>query len=299
MVKYYAVYRGHKRGVYKTWDECKSQIEGYSGASYKKFKSLYEAKYFVKYGTIHEKQTLLDFFGNDPPKKKITKSGKEITVYTDGDLITFDGQKYAGYGVYFSDSPEKNIAKILEDKTKTVNRAEMMAIIYAIETLEDELNNGTTLNIYTDSQYSIQCFGSTGQKYQSKEFKKKNGTYYPNHDLIKKGLELVDNKYIRFFKVKSHTDNEDEHSIGNSVADKLAMYGTIKDYNKENNIEDCTITFGKHKGKQICDLPKNYISWILRNNDLHEKFGLTYRAIVHFINKNNNDPLFKTIFNKN
>ena len=46
-VKYYAVKQGRKPGVYETWDECKEQVDGYSGAIYKSFKSRIDAEEFA------------------------------------------------------------------------------------------------------------------------------------------------------------------------------------------------------------------------------------------------------------
>ena len=37
--KYYAVKKGKKPGVYRTWDECKAQTDGFSGAIFKSFKT--------------------------------------------------------------------------------------------------------------------------------------------------------------------------------------------------------------------------------------------------------------------
>lgn len=42
--KYYVVWQGIKPGIYTTWDECRTQVEGYSGAQYKSFNSLQEAQ---------------------------------------------------------------------------------------------------------------------------------------------------------------------------------------------------------------------------------------------------------------
>ena len=47
MAKYYAVKKGRIPGVYHTWDECKKQVDGYSGAVYKSFSSLHEANDFL------------------------------------------------------------------------------------------------------------------------------------------------------------------------------------------------------------------------------------------------------------
>lgn len=35
--KYYAVRKGRNTGIYRTWDECKSQVFQYAGAEYKSF----------------------------------------------------------------------------------------------------------------------------------------------------------------------------------------------------------------------------------------------------------------------
>lgn len=45
--KYYAVKVGRIPGIYQTWDETKEQINGYSGAVYKKFATYQEAKQFI------------------------------------------------------------------------------------------------------------------------------------------------------------------------------------------------------------------------------------------------------------
>ncbi len=44
--KFYAVKKGHKKGIFESWDECKKNINGYSGAIYKSFKTLNEANNF-------------------------------------------------------------------------------------------------------------------------------------------------------------------------------------------------------------------------------------------------------------
>ena len=34
---WYAVRKGRREGLYRTWDECRKQVIGYPGASYKGF----------------------------------------------------------------------------------------------------------------------------------------------------------------------------------------------------------------------------------------------------------------------
>ena len=47
---FYAVHRGHKPGVYTTWDECKAQVDNWPGAKHKKFANAQDAMNFSKYG---------------------------------------------------------------------------------------------------------------------------------------------------------------------------------------------------------------------------------------------------------
>ena len=43
----YAVAKGHQTGVYMSWEECRSQVNGYTGAVFKKFASSLEAQAFI------------------------------------------------------------------------------------------------------------------------------------------------------------------------------------------------------------------------------------------------------------
>lgn len=45
---FYAVKKGKQPGIFKTWSECEQQVRGFSGAVFKKFKTLVEAENFVK-----------------------------------------------------------------------------------------------------------------------------------------------------------------------------------------------------------------------------------------------------------
>ena len=47
MPKVYAVAKGRTPGIYKSWDECKAQTAGFSGAIFKSFKTRDEAQAFI------------------------------------------------------------------------------------------------------------------------------------------------------------------------------------------------------------------------------------------------------------
>lgn len=67
--KYYVVWYGNPDGIYTTWEDCKKAITGVSGAQYKSFESLLEAKkayYDGEYADYKGKGT--------SKKKKLTAS---------------------------------------------------------------------------------------------------------------------------------------------------------------------------------------------------------------------------------
>lgn len=50
MSKCYVVWKGKVPGIYDTWEECKNQVSGFSGASYKSFSSKKEGEHAFKAG---------------------------------------------------------------------------------------------------------------------------------------------------------------------------------------------------------------------------------------------------------
>ena len=42
--KYYVVWRGRNPGIYLTWDDCKEEVDCYSGARYRSYRTLSEAQ---------------------------------------------------------------------------------------------------------------------------------------------------------------------------------------------------------------------------------------------------------------
>ncbi len=49
-MKYYAVKNGRKIGIFTSWDECRAQVDGFSGAQYKSFLSADMAKEYLAGG---------------------------------------------------------------------------------------------------------------------------------------------------------------------------------------------------------------------------------------------------------
>ena len=71
--KYYAVRKGTVTGIFRTWEECKKNVHGYSSAEYKSFKTLEEAEAYMKGGAVAEEVTDTVPIYVDGSYNKVTK----------------------------------------------------------------------------------------------------------------------------------------------------------------------------------------------------------------------------------
>ncbi|CAH7675925.1 ribonuclease H-like domain-containing protein, partial [Phakopsora pachyrhizi] len=142
-------------------------------------------------------------------------------VYCDG-ACSGNGRKGvqtpAGSGVWWQDT-----AKRLPGPAQSNNRAELYAIWLALQSDPDP---NSKMEILTDSQYSINCFGKWLPKWLSNNYKKSSGEPVENQDLIEAirlKLEFRDRlnpRGVVFTYVKGHSGD-----YGNTQADKLARIG--------------------------------------------------------------------------
>jgi len=267
MPVYYAISKGHgvTNKIVGSWDECKKLVDGCKGAKYKKFMTKEDADKYIL-----DTSNTMTFNSSipSPVTKRVPDDDTEyVNIYTDGSLIRKHGGIYAGYGIYI---PEKHfeISRRLTGK-KTNNRAELTAIITAINMFKEEDN--VEIHIYTDSQYSIGIFGDTGIKYRDKNYMKKGTTEVPNADLVKIAVVLGDKYMLKFTHINSHTSAQDEHSKGNDRADKLAVRGAVDDYTERcKDLGDSVLTFGKYKNIMLKNIPTSYLSWIITSENFEE-----------------------------
>ena len=85
-VKYYAVAKGKTPGIYLTWDECKAQVEHFSGAVYKSFPTREEAKEFLEMAGASPGMVEMDAV-SDKQEKSINSpvtDGDHLVAYVDG-----------------------------------------------------------------------------------------------------------------------------------------------------------------------------------------------------------------------
>lgn len=202
---FYAVANGRTIGIFTTWDECTESVKGYSGAIYKKFATKSNAEAFIE---NNQKQCVIPLCKPD------------YYVYTDG-ACSNNGKPnaLAGIGIFFGLDDPRNVSERVEGK-QTNNVAELTAILRTYSIIESDIVLGKHIAIVTDSEYSIKCASSYGEKCQKDQWR----TEIPNKELVRNLYELYNQKreFVQFSHIKAHTGNMDIHSIGNDQADRLA-----------------------------------------------------------------------------
>ena len=198
--KYYAVKKGENPGIYKTWDECKEQVSGFSGAEYKSFKTLAEAEEYLGLapGNSKTKQSLEEYLDQHRTSEAIAYVDGSFNSanmeYAYGLVLYANGELYEDCGSGFDEdmSAMHNVAGEIEGA--------MHAMKYCLE------HHIGSLDIYYDYK-GIECWALGEWKTN------RDGTraYKEFYDSIKDILK------VSFNKVKGHSGD-----LGNDRADELA-----------------------------------------------------------------------------
>jgi ribonuclease HI len=235
--QYYAVRNGRKPGIYRTWEECKAQVDGYANAQYKGFASLEEAEAYMGYvktnlPTASEPSSGNSFKLPGATKKKSgvghgideasalemleTSDGlKHVVIYTDGACMGNPGP--GGYGVVLLHGKErKEFSRGF--RLTTNNRMEMLACIVGLQALEGP----SAVTLYSDSQYVINSMTKGWALRWRKNKWKRNGEDVPNADLWAKMLDLCEKHKVSFNWVRGHTGNKE-----NERCDQLARQAAL------------------------------------------------------------------------
>ncbi len=188
--KFYAVRKGYKVGIYNTWDECKKQVNGFSGAEYKSFQTLEEAN---EYMGVEKKINIgngefIEAYVDGSYEHSIKEYGSGVVILKNGMVE----KKYSLKGNNKSLVSMRNVAGEIE--------ASKTAMKYCID------NNIKHLKLYFDYEgIEKWCIGAwKTNKEGTIEYKR----FYDN---------IKDKLYVEFIKVKAHSGDK-----YNEEADKLA-----------------------------------------------------------------------------
>lgn len=210
ILAFYAVKKGRKLGIYKTWSECEEQVKGYSDAKYKKFKTLDEARSFIGNEEIEEKIPLIEENKNESKKDNslidIDLEDDEVIAYVDGsfDLASFT---YSYGVVYISNEGKTTYSGRESDKDLAAMRNVSGELRGAIEAMKIAQEDGKK-RLYLHYDYMGIEEWAQGHWKTNKDGTRRYKEFY---DEIKKDLKVV------FVKVKAHAGIK-----YNEEADKLA-----------------------------------------------------------------------------
>lgn len=230
---------GNQPGIYTNWSDVAPTIVGVKGPKYKRFDTRAEAvDYIVEFGNKEAIEALGEE-GKSTKKPKTSpsqavldedagevaeeaKNDGIVRIYTDGSsLANGRAGSRAGVGVWFGEGDRRNIAERLIGDPQTNQRAELQAIYRALEVAPiDE-----PVQIFTDSQYSINCVTQWAVSWQRKGWKTAAGEEVKNQDIIRRVLQRMEERKkagaaTMYQWVKGHVMNR-----GNEAADALAVKG--------------------------------------------------------------------------
>lgn len=192
--KFYAVRKGKTPGIYSSWEQCKAQTAGFSGAEYKSFKTAKEAAEFM--GSLEAQMREMEK-GDAVPA---------VEIYVDGSYNKVT--KEFSYGmIILKDGQELKFAKKFSDKELAMMHNVAGEIKGAEAAMEYALGHSfESIVIYHDYEGIAKwCLGDWKTN--------KDGTkaYKAYYDSVKGKLR------IRFVKVAGHSNDK-----YNDIADELA-----------------------------------------------------------------------------
>ena len=195
--KYYAVRVGKTPGIYFTWNDCKSMVDGYPGAKYKGFASLAEAEAFLN-GVECTKTEAVE--------ENPLEMTAQVYAFVDGSYNSATG--VYGYGGFLVANGEKYVLQGSGDDEETASMRNVAGeILGSMAAVKKAIELGLKeLTIYYDYM-GIEMWATGGWK------RNKEGTiaYYDFMQQVKSQIAIT------FVKVKGHSGVD-----GNEEADRLA-----------------------------------------------------------------------------
>ncbi|HVO95715.1 MAG TPA: ribonuclease H family protein [Terriglobales bacterium] len=217
--KYYVVWAGRQTGIFTDWPTAQRSVIGYAGARFKAFSTRAEAEEAFARGS----ET------NDSPEKPRTRRTDrraahiahrfDVSIYCDGACEPNPGNAGSGIAVYRAGK----LAELwygLYNPMGTNNTAELNALYHALRMAESEINAGSTVEVCSDSAYSVNCVRAWAPNWEKKGWKRLGGEI--------KNLEIIQDCYAIYQRIKNeltlthvagHVGTE-----GNELADRMAMF---------------------------------------------------------------------------
>ena len=141
--KYYVVWKGKETGVFDSWEKCKKQIQSFTGAEYKSFKTKEAAERAFQ-------KSPKEFIGkhvfeSELTPEQLTRIGKPILESISVDAA-YNGKEMEYKGVYTKTKQQLFHLGPFEDATNNIG--EFLAIVHAIGYLKKQKSSAP---VYSDS----------------------------------------------------------------------------------------------------------------------------------------------------
>ena len=227
--KYYAVRFGRTPGVYCTWDECKKQTEGFSGAEFKSFSSLEQAEQYLSSKNAEDTDTASVIVHQSVDLN--TQIDSAIAHLKEGELIAFvdgsydtTGEKSAFGVIIFGAGETRDILYKAFTKQLGEEFISLRNVAAELEGVKEAINwaiqyNKTKITIYYD--------------YEGIE-KWATGEWKANKRITKDYVRFIDEKRIsleiNFIKVPAHSGVKLNEEVDQLAKDALLAKGH-KTYN--------------------------------------------------------------------
>ena len=195
--KFYAVKKGKTTGVFRSWDECKNQVDGFSGAQYKSFKTEAEAlEYLGDTVDINEEKNDLSETGNTYDAEiYVDGSYNDLTHEFSYGMVVLENGKELKFAKKFSDNELAQMHNVAGE-IKGAELAMQYCLDHQIE----------SITIYHDYEGIARwCTGDWAAK------RKGTAAYVDFYRRVCHSLR------VQFVKVKGHSGD-----TYNDLADRLA-----------------------------------------------------------------------------
>jgi ribonuclease HI len=217
--KFYAVRKGRQPGIYRTWEECQAEVDGFAGAQFKSFPTEQAARDYLA-GVEGPKPPSAPRKVADAEPAPIAHPG-QVVIYADGACIRNPGP--GGYGVVIlEDARRRELSAGF--RLTTNNRMEILGCIVGLSAIEQP----SDIAVYSDSRYVVNAISqSWASRWQKNGWRRKTESdewqEALNSDLWMQMLDLCDKHRVRFYWVRGHAGNPE-----NERCDELARNAATK-----------------------------------------------------------------------
>ncbi len=219
--KFYVVWSGRQTGIFTDWATTQRAVERYDGARYKSFATRAEAEQAFRGGGASLKTSSKQNPYTSVSQRRAAHTAHrfDVSIYCDGACEPNPGNAGSGIVVYRAGK----LAELwygLYDPNGTNNTAELNALHYALRIAEAEIEAGNSVEVCSDSAYSINCIRLWAPGWEKRGWTKPGGEI--------KNLKIIQDCYAIYRRIKgkltlthvaAHVGTE-----GNELADRMAMF---------------------------------------------------------------------------